>query len=339
MNSAYRAKRNSMPSILVVLLVIALIAILSGCAPTASPSEAVQQPTGAAPEPGATEASAPPTEEALVFMDGLGRKVEFIAPPQRIVSIAPSNTEILFAVGAASQMVGRDEYSDFPQEAIEVTSIGSTYGELNTEAIVALEPDLVLVAAITPIEQIEALLDLGLVVYQVPNPTTFFDLFVNIETIGKMTGQGQNAAVLIDEMAARVSAVEAAVVDAAIVRVFYEVDGTDPTAPWTTGAGTFQQVLIDMAKGENVAADLDGWGAMNLEQIVERDPEVIVFGEGPWVPTTSESLAERSGWGEISAVVNARVFGVDTNWIDRPGPRLVDALEHFAQVIHPELFK
>jgi iron complex transport system substrate-binding protein len=121
--------------------------------------------------------------------------------------------------------------------------------------------------------------------------------------------------------------------------VFYEVDGTDPTAPWTTGSGTFQQVLIEMVMGENVAVDLEGWGSMNLEQIVERDPEVIIFGAGPWVPTTSETLSARSGWGSISAVLDGRVYGVDTNWIDRPGPRLVDALEHFAHAVHPDLFK
>jgi iron complex transport system substrate-binding protein len=279
-----------------------------------------------------------PIEGEIIVVDGLGRSVAFREPPQRIVSMAPSNTEILFAVGAAEQVVGRDEYSDFPPEALEVTSIGATYGELNTEVIVALEPDLILVADITPIEQIEALTALGLTVFQVPNPMSFDDLFDNLETVGLITGQQGPAAELVESLAARVDAVEKAVADASTVRVFYEVDGTDPTAPFTTGMGTFQQVLIEMVKGENVAADLQGWGAMNLEQIVERDPEVIIFGEGPWVPTTSESLAQRSGWGGITAVLEGRVHGVDTNWIDRPGPRLVDALERFAQLIHPDLF-
>jgi iron complex transport system substrate-binding protein len=195
------------------------------------------------------------------------------------------------------------------------------------------------VAAITPIEQIEALTGLGLKVFQVPNPMVFEDLFLTLETIGLITGREQQATALADELAARVAAVEAAVVDADAVRVFYEVDGTDPTAPWTTGSGTFQQVLIEMVMGENVAVDLEGWGSMNLEQIVERDPEVIIFGAGPWVPTTSETLSARSGWGSISAVLDGRVYGVDTNWIDRPGPRLVDALEHFAHAVHPDLFK
>ena len=339
MNRSFKSNPTSFALTALGLLIFATAIVLGGCSPSATPTELIEQPAIKDPEPTKSEVPPTPTEEPLALVDGLGRTIEFETPAQRIISIAPSNTEILFAIGAAGQVVGRDEYSDFPIEALDVTSIGTTYGELNIEAIVALDPDLILVAAITPIEQIEALEDLGLRVYQVPNPMTFNDLFVNLEALGKITGQEQNTAVLIEALAARVKAVEDAVVDAANVRVFYEVDGTDPTAPWTTGAGTFQQVLIGMVKGENVAADLDGWGAMNLEQIVERDPEVVIFGEGPWVPTTSELLAERSGWGAISAVVNGRVHGVDTNWIDRPGPRLVDALERFAAIVQPDFVK
>jgi iron complex transport system substrate-binding protein len=316
MNDINRQTVRPLPLWVFIMIVLMLGLLFSGCATMETPMEG-----------------------EIIVVDGLGRSVAFRESPQRIISMAPSNTEILFAVGAAEQVVGRDEYSDFPPEALEVTSIGSTYGELNTEAIVALEPDLILVAEITPIEQIEALSALGLTVFQVPNPMSFDDLFDNFETVGLITGQQEPAAELVESFAARVDAVEAAVADASTVRVFYEVDGTDPTAPWTTGAGTFQQVLIEMVKGENIAADLQGWGSMSLERIVERDPEVIIFGEGPWVPTTSESLAQRSGWGGISAVLDGKVYGVDTNWVDRPGPRLVDALERFARVIHPELFE
>lgn len=337
MNRLLKSGPSLLLSTTLGLIIIAVVILLGGCSSPATPVAVVEQPSVVDLAPAETEVTPMPIEEPLALVDGLGRTVEFEAPAQRIVSIAPSNTEILFAIDAADQMVGRDEYSDFPAEALAITSIGATYGELNIEAIVALDPDLILVASITPIEQIEALEDLGLRVYQVPNPMTFNDLFVNLEALGKITGQEANAAILVEDLGARVKAVEEAVIDAALVRVFYEVDGTDPTAPWTTGTGTFQQVLIDMVKGENIAVDLDGWGAMNLETIVERDPEVIVFGEGPWVPTTSESLAERTGWGGISAVVNGRVFGVDTNWIDRPGPRLVDALERIAEIVQPDL--
>lgn len=311
--------------------------LIVGCS-SPEPADLAPEAPAVPPEPTQTQAQPEPTIEPLVVVDGLGNTLSFENPPGRIVSLAPSNTEILFAVGAGDQVVGRDAYSDYPPEALEVASIGDTYGELNTEAILTLEPDLVLVADITPIEQIEALTALGLTVYQVPNPMSFEELFSNLEAIGLITGQETAAMKLVEELTGRVRAVESTLLDADAVRVFYEVDGTDPTAPWTTGKGTFQQVLIEMAGGENIAADLVGWGPMNLEQIVERDPEVIIFGEGLWVPTTSESLAERSGWNSISAVVNGRVHGVDTNWIDRPGPRLVDALERFAEVIQPDLY-
>jgi iron complex transport system substrate-binding protein len=317
------------------LLVLALAGFLSGCVSSTPVEEVEPMPDVEVVQATATEAPSP-TEAPLVLVDGLEQSVVFESPPQRIISMAPSNTELLFAIGAEGQIVGRDEYSDFPPAALEVSSIGSTYGELNTEAIVAFEPDLVLVAAITPIEQIEALKELGLRVFQVPNPLSFDDLFAIISDLGLMTGHQAEADELVDALEERIAAVEQAVQDAPSVRVFYEVDGTDPTAPWTTGSGTFQQLLIEMVHGENIAADIAGWGSMNLEQIVERDPEVIIFAEGPWVPTTSESLADRSGWDGISAVVNSRVFGVDTNWVDRPGPRLVDALERFAEVIQSD---
>lgn len=334
----YRTRKKGL--LILAGIILLILGILSaGCSTAAEPSEVVAVPQATLPEPTDADASSDSSSEALVVTDGLGRSVSFDADPQRIISLAPSNTEILFAIGADGQVVGRDAYSDFPPEAKEIASIGDTYGDLNTEAIIALEPDLVLVAAITPIEQIEALTALGLKVYMVPNPMSFDDLFESLETIGRITGHESQAVALVADLAARVTAVESAVGGAEPVRVFYEVDGTDPTAPWTTGAGTFQQVLIEMVKGENIAADLGGWGSMNLEQIVERDPEVIIFGEGAWVPTTSESLSDRSGWEGISAVLNARVFGVDTNWIDRPGPRLVDALERFAKVIQPDRFE
>jgi iron complex transport system substrate-binding protein len=259
--------------------------------------------------------------------------------PQRIVSIAPSNTEILFAIGADNQIVGRDEISDYPPEALELSSIGSTYGELNTEAILALEPDLVLAATITTPEQVQTLEALDIPLFLLANPLTFEELFDNLLVVGEITGNQEEAQALVDDLSDRVSTVLEKTTDADAVSVFYEVDGTDSTAPWTTGTNTFQDVLIGMAGGENVAGDIEGWGQMSLEELVTRDPQVVIFGEGPWVPTTVDSLSERAGWTEITAVQEGHVYGLDTNWVDRPGPRLVLALERMAEVIHPELFE
>jgi iron complex transport system substrate-binding protein len=120
--------------------------------------------------------------------------------------------------------------------------------------------------------------------------------------------------------------------------MFYEVDGSDPQAPWTTGSGTFQQLMFELVGGANIAADLEGWGQLSLEAIVVRDPQVIIFGAGPFVPTTVESLMARPGWERISAVEQGRVYPIDTDLVDVPGPRLVEGLELLARLLHPEAF-
>lgn len=275
----------------------------------------------------------------LTLTDGSGREISLEGPAERIISLAPSNTELLYAVGAGQLLVGRDEVSDYPAEVLQVESIGSTYGELNTEAILALEPDLVLAASITAPEQIQALESLGLTAFVISDPMDFEALYENIRLVGTLTGRETDSETLAEQLAQRVEAVSGAIDGAQPVKVFYEVDGTDPSAPWTTGQGTFQQLLINMAGGTNVAGELQGWGQISLEELVAQDPQVVLFGSGPFLPTTVESLVARPGWSELSAVESGQVHAIDTNWIDRPGPRLVDALEAMARAIHPELFE
>jgi iron complex transport system substrate-binding protein len=270
--------------------------------------------------------------------DGLGREIALPGSIERIVSLAPSNTEMLFAIGAGSQVVGRDEVSDFPSSANEVASIGSTFGELNTEAILALEPDLVLAADITPPEQLQSLEALGLMTFVVPNPADFQGLYDNLVTIGEITDHVGEATDLAEELRSRVEAVTTLTANADPTRVFYEIDGSDPSAPWTTGSSTFQDLLIELAGGANVAAGIEGWGQIDLEELVIQDPEVIVFATGPFIVTTGQSLADRPGWGGMAAVQSGRVVSIDTNWIDRPGPRLVEGLEALARALHPDLF-
>ena len=154
------------------LLITLLITLMTACAPHASrtptsapvatePSASTQAPTEVP-----TEApTASPVASALTFTDGLGREIKLDGPAQHVVSLAPSNTEILFAIGAGSQVVGRDKLSDFPEAAKNVTDVGSTFDSLNTEQIVSLKPDLVLAAEINTPEQVKQLEDLGLTVY------------------------------------------------------------------------------------------------------------------------------------------------------------------------------
>jgi iron complex transport system substrate-binding protein len=278
--------------------------------------------------------------EGIELTDGLGRAVSLPAPAQQIVSLAPSNTEILFALGAGSQVVGRDELSDFPAEAADLPSVGGGFGDYSNEDIVALKPDLVLAAEINPPELVGALEELGLVVYWLPNPTSMNELFTNLETVGRLTGRGKEASELITSLKARVVAVEEKVAAAqSTPKVFYELDGSEPDAPWTAGPGTFIDTLIQVAGGQNVATELEGqYAQMSIEALVVQAPDIILLGDAAY-GVTPESVAARAGWENMPAVKIGQIYTFDDNLVSRPGPRLVDGLEELARLIHPELFE
>lgn len=284
-------------------------------------------------------ASASPASGDLTFTDGLEREVQLDGTPQRIVSLAPSNTEILFAVGAGSQVVGRDEFSDYPAEAISIESIGGSFGEYNVEAIVALEPDLVLAAEINPPELVKQLEDLGLTVYYLSNPTTLEGMYTNLETVASLSGH--DATELVDSLKARVAAIDEKIMPlSSRIPVFYEIDASDPTKPWTYGPGTFGDLLISRAGGYNIGGNVenDPYPQLSLEQIVVSNPSVIILGDAIW-GVTPESVTERAGWETIPAVQSNSIFPIDDNLISRPGPRLVDGLEQLAKLLRPELFE
>lgn len=303
-----------------LLLLTLLITLLAACAPQAAP---------------ATE----PAGGDLTFTDSLGRQVRLNGPAQRVVSLAPSNTEILFAIGAGNQVVGRDQASDFPEEAKAVTDIGSTFDDLNAELIVSLNPDLVLAAEINNPEQVKQLEDLGLTVYYLKNPLTLEGMYENLEIVAQLTGHSEEAAALVESLKERVAAVDEKIAPiSSRFSVFYELDATDPAKPYTAGKGTFITQLIERAGGYNIAADLDSYPQLSLEQVVEADPAFIILGDARY-GITPESIAERPGWGNLSAVKNGNVLPFNDDLVSRPGPRLVDALEELAKLLRPELFE
>ena len=132
------------------------------------------------------------------YVDGLGRIVVIKGIPAKIISLAPSNTEILYAIQANAQMVGRDEFSDYPPEAASLTNIGGSMGKYNLEKIVELKPDLVLAAEINTPEQIKSLEDLNITVYYLSNPTDFDGLYANLNTVGSLTGHAKESATLVE---------------------------------------------------------------------------------------------------------------------------------------------
>lgn len=282
-----------------------------------------------------------PTIAPIVIVDGLGHEITLETPAQRILSLAPSNTEILFAIGAGKQVVGRDSFSDYPQEALALSDVGGGFGELNTEAIVSLQPDLVLAAEITPPEQILALENLGMTVFALKNPVEFDELFNNLKTVGVLTGRETEAQILSDALLSRLQVVESAIsVASELPLVFYELDVTDPNAPWTSGPGTFIDTMIRTAGGENLGSTLQGfWIQVSLEELIRLDPEVIILGDYTLGGVTPEMVAQRAGWEGLKAVIEGQVYTFDDNLVSRPGPRLLDGLEAMARLLHPELFK
>jgi iron complex transport system substrate-binding protein len=317
---------------LFALLIISML-LLSACAAPAAPATSTSLATNT---PAPTE-----TPEALVFTDGLDRQVTLPSPAQKIVSIAPSNTEILFALGAGSQVIGRDAFSDYPAEAQALPDVGGGWGELNTELVVSLQPDLVLAAQINTAEQVKTLEDLGLTVYYLTNPSDMDGLYANLEEVARLAGRQAEAAALIADLKTRVAAVEEKISPLSYrPLVFYELDSSDPNAPWTSGPGTFIDLLIGMAGGFNLGSDLEGeWVQVSVEELISKNPEFILLGDSVWGGVTSEDVAARPGWQEIAAVNSGKVYPFDDNLVSRPGPRLVNGLEELARLLHPEVFE
>jgi iron complex transport system substrate-binding protein len=317
-----------------ILLLVAIVLVQSACGPTVDKPLNEQETAPVDVQP------AELTKGTLKIVDDLGNSIELAGYPKRIVSISASTTEILFAIGAGDQVVGRDEYSLYPEAALAVPSVGALWEELPTEAILAMEPDLVVAAQIISEDQVLALQDLGLTVYWQANPTSYEGLWENLREFGELTGHQAEAEALIVGLDARVLAVQSKVATLSkSPTVFYELDATDPSNPWTTGMGTFIDYIITSAGGINVTALLEGeYAQISSEELIALNPEIILLADALY-GVTPESVAERPGWPVITAVKEGALYPIDPNMMSVPGPRLVDALEETARLLHPELFE
>lgn len=311
-----------------ILLVLSLA--LGACAPAATATPAPVPPT-------ATPTPVPPTSTPapypMTITDGAGREVTIEVEPQAIVSLAPSNTEILYALGLGDKVVGVTEYCNFPPEAAEKPKVGG-FSDVDTEKVTELAPDLILVANIHVTEVVPALEKLGLTVVVI-DPSDIPGVLEGIRLVGKITAQEEEAESLTAGLQERIDAVTKAVEGREKPRVFWELSSD----LWTAGPGSFINDLIVRAGGENIAAGAEApWAQLSNEAIIEADPQVIFLADHPYGETV-ESVAARPGWGTISAVVNGRIIEVeDTDIFSRPGPRVVDALEMAARALHPDAF-
>lgn len=273
----------------------------------------------------------------VTITDATGKDIVLEAPPERIISLIPSNTEILFGLGLNDKIVGVNDNDDYPPEVADKEKVGST--EFNIEQIIALQPDIVfahesgMASLGGAMDQLEAA---GVKVFVVTNASDFNDIYTTIEQLGRATGKLPEAQKTIANMKAKVEEVQAKLQDVKPKKVFVEI--SDEPEIYTPGKNTFMQEMLDMIHTENIAADTDGWFKIDAEQIITKNPDVIVVTYN-YVPDIVTKIPQRAGFETITAVKNKAIVQVDENMTSRQGPRLADGLEELAKAIYPEAFE
>ena len=270
----------------------------------------------------------------VTVTDGMGDEVTIKEKPQRIVSLIPSNTEILFAVGAGDTVVGVTEFDDYPPEVAGIAKVGG-YATISPEKILDLKPDMVLAYSANDPEVIGRLRTLGLTVVVVDS-SKFTDITRNIRLVGHITGNDEKANALAAYMDAKVEEVRKRSMDTPEqdrIRVLYMVS-LDPV--YVAGTDSYPNDLIYIAGGRNII-EKDGWLQVSLEYLVDRDPQIILCsGMGGRGQNISEQLKKSSVMATTDAVKNGRVYVIsDNNFIERPGPRITKGLDEIYGHIAP----
>jgi iron complex transport system substrate-binding protein len=329
---------------LILLLLVVFTGLLASCAKTpesTTPTSTLTKTPTVTLTPSQTQTPAPtktetPAPTSITVTDQYDRTVTIKSNPQRIISLSPAHTEILFALGLGDRIVGVSDYSDYPPEAKTKPNIGS-YDAPNIEKIIAAEPDLVLATEehMTEVTELESH---GITVVAL-NPKTVREVLDTIEMIGKITGQDKQATSLVANLKQRMNAIAektSKLTAEQKPRVFYII-WSDPI--WTAGSGTFHDELIRMAGGINIASDLTGYADISLEAVIAANPQVMIAGVGMGTDNDVTLLFAQTEarLKDTDARVNGKVFSVNMDIVSRPGPRIVDALEELLKIIHPEL--
>lgn len=318
-NTGSGLHRKTVKRCLAFIMVFILTALpAAGCASKEDGEKADSKGTASSSQEG----------DGITVTDMTGAKVHLEAPAERVVAVTASDCEILYAAGAGDTLVGRGEYCDYPEEALEIKSVNSGT-DLNIEQILALEPDLVLMNEMDQSkDQVDALKSAGLAVAE-SNAADIAGVYESVSMIGALTGHEEEAAEVVSGMKAAFEKIQADVPeDAGEKTVYFEVSPLQ-YGLWTAGSGTFMNEIAEMLGMKNAFADVEGWAEISEEQVLERDPDYIVTitmydGEGE---TPVDEILGRDGWSGLKAVKNGAVFNADSNEVSRPGPRLKDAAE------------
>ena len=276
--------------------------------------------------------------EPVTITDDLGVTVTIDKYPERIVSLSPANTEILFALGLGDRIVGVTEYCTYPEAALSKDKIGG-FSTINTEKIAVLNPDLLVAADGNSEETIAHLRELGYTIITV-NADTIDTTLADIRLIGKAAGVESAAEELVSSMQADLAEIAEKTKGAEKPTILHCM-WTDPL--WVSGSGTFQDEMISAAGGVNAAAAEGGWVALTMEKFLTMNPDLIVVDSGDGMGVGTDDALKNfflkdSRMQSLSAVQNERVYVVNADIIDRGGPRIVEGVEALAEIAHPDIF-
>ena len=276
------------------------------------------------------------TSSPYTVVDDRGKEITFDKVPETMVSLQPSNTEILFSLGVGDKIIGATDYDTYPEEAKNIERVSDSY-TFNAERIVELNPDVVIAYTIGDEAQVAQLEEAGVNVFVIASATTFADVYGNIEQLGDVVGQAEKADEVIEEIQTQIEAVqEKTAMLAEKKQAYFEISPAPKI--WTAGADTFQHEILTVAGVDNIFADQTGWFSAANEDVITRNPEVILT----TVYTIEDSVEEiksRLSWDTIQAVQNDRVYQLDEEVLGRPATRIGEAVEMVAETVYPELFE
>ncbi len=264
------------------------------------------------------------------FTDSYGNVVTIEAEPERIVSVAPNMTELLFELGVGDKVVGRTDYCDYPAETANIDSVGAI-DKPDLEKIISLEPDVVIATTFTE-EGIAKLDAAGIPVVVLHEEGTVDGVYVMISDMGNIVNKNQQAAATIEEMKTTIADVQEKTKDLEKPTVYYVV-GYGEYGDYTAGGDTFVGGMLEIAGGDNIAKDISGWN-ISLEKLIESDPDIIIISE--WM---KDDFINAPNYCELSAVKNGKVYTMDVNMLERQGCRNDDGILELAKIFHPEVFE
>ncbi len=278
-------------------------------------------------------------ETSYKVTDDRGVEVEFDAVPKTVVSLQPSNTEILFALGVGDKIVGATDFDTYPEEAQKIERVSDSV-KFNSERILALNPDVVIAYTTGNDETLTALKGLeaaGIKVFAIQSAASFDDVYGDIQQISTVMGIEDKGEKLKEDIKAKIADVQAKVKDVEKLKNVYVEISPKPDI-YTPASGTFQQEILKAANVNNVFADQQGWAKVSEEDVIARNPNVILTTVN-YVEDPAAEIIARDGWNSITAIQNKEVYYIDTDISNRPGPRIGEAVELIAKAVYPELFK